>query len=78
MQMYVLKKEWLGRRDSLSFYMSPEEYGASLVVLLVKNLPIMLETGVQSLGWKDPLRRERKPTPVFWPGELVSRTRVLG
>ena len=23
----------------------------------------------QSLGWKDPWRRERLPTPVFWPGE---------
>ena len=36
---------------------------ASLVVQLVKNLPAMQETWVQSLGW------ERLPTPVFWPGE---------
>ena len=28
---------------------------ASLVAQLVKNLPAMLETWVQSLGWKDPL-----------------------
>ena len=28
---------------------------ASLVVLLVKNLPAMWETWVQSLGWEDPL-----------------------
>ena len=21
-------------------------------------------------GWKDPLERERLPTPVFWPGEF--------
>ena len=26
--------------------------------------------GVQSLGWEDSWRRERLPTPVFWPGEL--------
>jgi len=32
----------------------------------VKNLPAMWETWVQSLGW----RRERLPTPVFWPGEF--------
>ena len=28
---------------------------ASLVAQMVKNLPAMLETWVQSLGWKDPL-----------------------
>ena len=37
---------------------------------LVKNLPAVRETWVQSLGWEDPLRRERLPTPVFWPGEF--------
>ena len=30
----------------------------------------MWETWVQSLGWKIPWRRERLPTPVFWPGEF--------
>ena len=35
---------------------------------LVKNLPAMSETWVQSLGWEDPL--ERLPTPVFWPREF--------
>ena len=32
----------------------------------------MQETPVQSLGWvgKIPWRRERLPTPVFWPGEF--------
>ena len=29
----------------------------------------MWETLVRFLGWKDPWRRERLPTPVFWPGE---------
>ena len=42
----------------------------SLVAQLVKNLPAMWETWVQSLGWEDPLRRERLPTPVFWPREF--------
>ena len=37
---------------------------ASLVAQLVKNPPAMWETWVQSL------RRERLPTPVFWPGEF--------
>ena len=30
---------------------------ASLVALLVKNLPALWETWVQSLGWKDPLEK---------------------
>ena len=45
-------------------------YGASLVAQLVKNLPAMWETWIWSLGWEDPWRRERLPTPVFWPGEF--------
>ena len=36
----------------------------------VKNPPAMWETWVQLLGWEDPWRRERLPTPVFWPGEV--------
>ena len=31
------------------------KYGASLVALLVKNLPAMQETRVRSLGWEDSL-----------------------
>ena len=31
----------------------------SLVAQMVKNLPAMWETWVQSLGWKDPLKRGR-------------------
>ena len=42
---------------------------ASLVAQMVKNLPAMQETQVQSPGQKDPLRREWQPTPVFLPGE---------
>ena len=30
-------------------------YRASLVVQLVKNLPVVQVTQVQSLGWEDPL-----------------------
>ena len=31
--------------------------GASLVAQLVRNLPVMQETWVQSLGWEDPLEK---------------------
>ena len=30
---------------------------ASLVAQMVKNLPAMRESGVQSLGWEDPLEK---------------------
>ena len=36
---------------------------------MVKNLPTMWETRVQSLGWEDPWRRAWQPTPVFLPGD---------
>ena len=32
--------------------------GASLLAQLVKNLPAMQKTGVQFLGWGDPLEKE--------------------
>ena len=41
---------------------------ASLVAQMVKNLPAVWETQVQSLGWEDPL--EWQPTPVFLPGDF--------
>ena len=31
---------------------------ASLVAQTVKNLPVMQETQVRSLGWEDPLEKE--------------------
>ena len=31
---------------------------ASLIIQMVKNLPAMQETRVQSLGWDDPLEKE--------------------
>ena len=42
---------------------------ASLVAQTVKNLPAMLESWVQCLGWENPWRRAWQPTPVFLPGE---------
>ena len=42
----------------------------SLVTQLVKNLPAMQETWVQSLGWEDPMERGMATTSVFLPGEF--------
>ena len=49
----------------------PLQYSwVALVAQLVKNIPTMWETWVLSLGGKILWRRERLPTPVFWPGEF--------
>ena len=42
-----------------------------MVAQLVKNQPAVQETLVQFMGWNDPWRRERLPTPVFWTGEFL-------
>ena len=54
---------------SLSFTVS-ELLPASLVAQLVKNLPAMQGPGFNPWVGKIPGRRERLPTPVFWPGEF--------
>ena len=43
---------------------------ASLVAQLVKNPPAKQETEFDPWVGKIPWRRERLPTPVFWPGEF--------
>ena len=43
----------------------PLQYSwVSPVAQLVKNLPAMWETWVQSLGWEDPLQKGRVPTSL--------------
>ena len=46
----------MDERELFSGYFTQEE--ASLVVQMVKNLPVMRETRVQSLGREDPLEKE--------------------
>ena len=67
--MFYLTIPGSGRsREGIGY---PLQYSwASLVAQLVKNPPEMRETWVQSLGWEDPLEKERLPTPVFWPREF--------
>ena len=52
---------------------------ASLVAQTVKNQPAMPETWVLS-PWvgKIPWRRERLPTPVFWPGDFHGQRGLVG
>ena len=41
------------------FSTSSLKLGASLLAQLVKNLPAMWQTWVRSLGWEDPLEKEK-------------------
>ena len=45
---------------------------------MVKNLPAMQETRVQSLGQEDPLEKEWQPTPVFLLGESHGQRSLEG
>ena len=49
-------------------------YGASLVAQMGKNLPMMGETRVQSLGQENPLEKEMAThSSIFW-AFLVAQT----
>ena len=63
---------WLGGSTGEGIGYPLQHSWVSLVAQLVKNLPAMWDTWVQSLGWVGKIwRREQLPTPVFWPGEFL-------
>ena len=45
---------------------------------MVKNLPAMQETNIQSLGQEDSLEDEWQLTPVFLPGESHGQKGLVG
>ena len=45
---------------------------------MVKNLPAMQETKVQSLGWEDPLEKGMAPILVFLPAESHEQWSLVG
>ena len=45
---------------------------------MVKNLPAMRETQIQSLGREDPLEKGTATHPVSLPGELHGQRRLDG
>ena len=53
----------------------------NMVPRAVKNLPAKQETKeiqIRSLGWEDPLERNRQPIPVFLPGESHGQRSLAG
>ena len=51
---------------------------ASLIVESVKSLPAMQETWVRSLGWEDPLEKEKATHSIFSPGESHGQRSLAG
>ena len=51
---------------------------ASLVPQMVKNLPAMQVTQLQSLSQEDPLEKGMAPTPVFLPGQFHGQGSLAG
>ena len=45
---------------------------------MVKCLPTMLETWVQSLGWEDPLEKKWQSIPIFLPGKSHGQRNLVG
>ena len=54
------------------------KFWASLVAQMVKNLPAMQETRVQSLSWEDSLEKGMATTPVFFPREFHGQRSLAG
>ena len=44
----------------------------------VKNLPVVLETWVRSLGQEDTLEKGMQPTPVSLPGKFHGERSLAG
>ena len=75
------RRGFISHRHFLSFTGNCAVYPyiqGSLVAQMVKDLPIMQETWVRSLGWEDPRRRKWQPTPVFLPGESHGQRSLAG
>ena len=68
--------------EKMAFTFALTLYGASLVALLVKNLPAMRETWVRSPGWEDPLEKGKATHSsilawrIPWTVESVGSQRV--
>ena len=45
---------------------------------MVKDLPAIQETKVQSLGWEDPLEKGMAPILVFLPAESHEQWSLVG
>ena len=59
--VHGVSKSQTGLSDWTFFWRFLKHCRASLVAQMVKNLPVMQKTWVQSLGWEDPLEKRMAP-----------------
>ena len=72
--MQATSRSWKRQRNGDRFLVP----SASLVAQMVKNLPAMQETQVQSLDQDNPLEKGMATTPVFLPGEFHGQRSLVG
>ena len=75
-RVYIYISDQISRSvvsDSLRPHESQHPGGSA-----VKNLPVMQETWVRSLGREDPWRREWQPIPVSLPGKCPGLRSLVG
>ena len=84
--MIPWRKEWLPTPEFLpgEFHGLSSLVGYSLPTLalsvaqMIKNLPAMQETWVQSLDWEDSLEKKWLSTPILLPGEFHGQRSPVG
>ena len=59
-----MAEHMLSMHETLGSIPSISIFRASLMAQLVKNLPTMRETWVQSLGWEDPLEKGKVKSQI--------------
>ena len=76
---YCFMLRWiLERKCSIKFCLLHKQLKCFPVAQMVKNPLAMQETGVWSLGWEGPWKREWQHTPIFLPGESHEQRSLAG
>ena len=61
-----------------SFHLNPDIHHYFPIAQMVKNLPAMQGTRVQSLGQENPLEKEMATHSIFLPGESHGQRSLVG
>ena len=69
-ETFQRRKEEDGFKESVAISQMNKCFVSLLVAQMVKNLPAIQETWVQSLGGEDPLEKGMATIPVLLPGEF--------
>ena len=75
-----IKQIWINQQQLklFFFFLIYTSDQACLMAQMVKNLPAIQETRVQSLDWEDCQRGKWQPTPIFLPEEFHGQRSLAG